>query len=97
MAIIKRKKAEPEKTEEQLRDEKIIAMAKFYVSRKKSTMAEAGEKYGFKSWTVSQYFSKILPSLDPTLAAKVKAKVERVKAERRAAFVKAYANKPSEK
>lgn len=97
MAIIKRRKPEAEKTEEEIRNEKIVAMAKYYVSRKKSTMAEAGEKYGFKSWTVSQFFSQILPKLDASLAEKVRAKVDRVKAERKAAFVRDYVKKSKEK
>jgi len=97
MAIIKRKKPEAEKSEEEIKNEKIIAMAKYYVSRKKSTMAEAGQKYGFTSGTVSGFFKNLLPNLDPTLYTKVRAKIDRVKAERQAAFVKDCVKKSAAK
>ena len=99
MAIIPKikKAAEVEKTPEQLKNEKIIAIAKLYVSRKKITIKEAGAKYGVAGGTVSGWFKKYLPQLNPALATKVQAKIDRIKAEKLAFFMKNYAKKPGER
>lgn len=79
--------AEP--TSSMTKEEKIVSMAKYYLSKDALKFQDVALKYGVSNTTVGTYFNKQLPSIDADLAAKVKAKSDAAKAARQESF-KAY-------
>ena len=68
-------------TLEDVKNNRIHQMACDYLNTNGATLQTIAKQYGVSSTTVSKYFSKLLPGIDPDLATKVKEKLEKVKAE----------------